>query len=633
MKKITHPTNNIGINFLNKIVLDLCKNLGADYVFVGHYKKATNTLNTLSFCNQQKLIENIQYNIKGTPCEEVNSSNFCGYAKGIQSMFPNDESLKSLTIEGFVGYPMFSTASGIVLGSIVLLYKHEIQNINKIEEHLKLVAPRIELELERHIISSSLKEAENKNKLIHKELERAKTLMFESNKLSKVGVWELDLENNNVFWDDSTRKILEIPVDYLPDMGKILNSYKKGESRDRVAKAREEVIKTGKSYDITVEAISGKGKKLWLRILGKGVMQKSKCIRIYGSFQDVTKEKLLEQKLQDQNQVLKNSEQKFKAFFENNSAIILQLNPLTQALENCSDGAIKFYGYSKNELCKKKANEINAMPAEYVKSKFSLLNKLNSLSFETKHILKNKNIRDIDLYASKIQTPSGPKIFTIINDITDKKESESILKLTLKDNENIKIALNQSAILAYTDSKGKITYVNDQFMNISKFNKTELIGKDHRILSSGHHSKKFMRVLWDTIKSGEIWTGEMKNKAKDGSYYWVHTTIVPSINENGDITQYIAIRYDITAKKEAELLLRNHQEYIEQKNEKLEKIVWSFSHNVRAPVATIIGLSNIFNYKDEFDTVNKDIINKIQAPIDSLDKLISSIVEDINSIS
>lgn len=145
-------------------------------------------------------------------------------------------------------------------------------------------------------------------------------------------------------------------------------------------------------------------------------------------------------------------------------------------------------------------------------------------------------------------------------EITEKKKVEDNLQQTINELYAYKYALDQSAIVAITDQKGIIKHVNDNFCRISKYTAEELIGQDHRIINSDYHSKDFIRNLWHTIANGKTWRGEMKNKAKDGSFYWVDTTIVPFLNEQGKPYQYLAIRSDITERKlsEERLVALNH---------------------------------------------------------------------------
>ena len=195
------------------------------------------------------------------------------------------------------------------------------------------------------------------------------------------------------------------------------------------------------------------------------------------------------------------------------------------------------------------------------------------------------------------------------------------LQARTKELADINYALDQSAIVATTDTTGAITYVNDKFCDISKYSRAELLGQDHRIVNSSYHPKEFMRNLWVTIANGRIWRGEIRNRAKDGSFYWVDTTLVPFLDDRGKPFKYMAIRYEITERKRSEELLREQAALA-----RLGQMAAVVAHEVKNPIAGIRGALQVIASRMAAESRDRSIITDIIVRLDALNGVVQDLL-------
>ncbi len=208
------------------------------------------------------------------------------------------------------------------------------------------------------------------------------------------------------------------------------------------------------------------------------------------------------------------------------------------------------------------------------------------------------------------------------------------LRKTQKEVNAYKYALDSSSIVAITDKAGIITYVNQNFCNISQYSAAELVGKTHSIVNSGYHSKDFFANMWRTIANGNIWRGEIRNRAKDGTCYWVDTTIVPFIDDNGKPYQYLSIRNDITSRKKTEhelsLLTTNlelkvaertaqltsAQKELENLFDRVSEVFFSFDLATPRFIVVSPSCSKVFGYSNTAFTQNPSLWSQVVHPDD-----------------
>jgi len=209
-------------------------------------------------------------------------------------------------------------------------------------------------------------------------------------------------------------------------------------------------------------------------------------------------------------------------------------------------------------------------------------------------------------------------------------ENMNLIKKQQEDLSNFKEALDKSANVIITDTTGNIVYVNDDFCKVSKFSREELLGQNPRIVNSHYHNKEFFKNMWETILEGKTWKGDIKNKAKDGSYYWSKATIAPLLGDDGEPEQFIAIHTDITNQKILEEKLSEALKNVKESELQKEEFSSMMTHELNTPLVPIKGYCEMIKDTDTFGPLNKDqldFINKIDSNATLLERLISDLLD------
>lgn len=212
----------------------------------------------------------------------------------------------------------------------------------------------------------------------------------------------------------------------------------------------------------------------------------------------------------------------------------------------------KMFNYSLDELKGTTVYDLfDSQDVHYILQEINSAREKPSLP---NYVAKGKKKADetIFLKVLSFQKHDESPIIIAFQDITEEKFHERELSKTYKDLKDIKFALDKTTTVSITDTKGNILYVNDLFCDLSKYSREELIGQNHRIVASGRHPTEYFKKMWLTIGRGEIWKGEVCNRAKDGTIWWADATIIPFLDERGKPYQYVAIRTDITDRKQME---------------------------------------------------------------------------------
>lgn len=463
---------------------------------------------------------------------------------------------------------------------------------------------------------------------------------------SNDGIWDWDIIANELYFSPRWKSILGYDDDELVNSFSTWEDLLHPEDQKSALSTIQAYFNNEiPEYQVEFRMKHKDGSYRWILARGKALRDKTgKPLRMAGSHTDITKNKLAEKELKES---------------ENKLRTIIEASPVPIVLTKVNDGVVIMANDNLGKLFKISVSEATGQksPDFYhnKKDRDTLLKAVITDGYVNNYELVLKK-SDGELFwcsvSLKLMSIDNEQVLIAgFHDITERKKaeeeilkhrerleemvdkrtqeltiSEQKLKQSVKDISDYKLALDESSIVAITDNKGIIKYVNDNFCKTSKYSREELIGESNRIIDSGFHSEEFFNKMQRTITSGQVWRGEVRNKAKDGSFYWVDSTIVPFLDKNGKPYQYVVVRFDITNRKTTEADLIKSKEEADSANRSKSEFLANMSHEIRTPMNAVIGFSELLSNSVK-DEKQRSQVESIHSSGKNLLKIINDILD------
>ena len=280
---------------------------------------------------------------------------------------------------------------------------------------------------------------------------------------------------------------------------------------------------------------------------------------LYGVSRDVTERVRQEERLRA-------SEYRYKAFFQKNKMVQLLIHPENGQIEDVNQAAETFYGYTRQQLLQMNISEINVLSPEQVQLEMDKAFAEVKDYFLFQHQLASGEIRDVEVFVGKLVLEDKTLLYSTLHDVTERLALES-------ERQRLVAAIEQTDdVIVITDATGALMYVNPAFVRSTGYTVAEALGNNPRILKSGNQGRDYYKKLWDTITAGDTWSGRLVNKRKDGSLFTEDATISPIKNSVGEITHYVGVKKDVTEKiayEQRQIRLAQFERLLREVNQKI----------------------------------------------------------------
>ncbi|SFN37728.1 PAS domain S-box-containing protein [Formivibrio citricus] len=337
---------------------------------------------------------------------------------------------------------------------------------------------------------------------------------------------------------------------------------------------------------------------------------------------------------------LEQSEARYHSIFDNSYSVMLIINPEDGAIVDANPAAARYYGWTRAELLGMHISQINTLTNDELRQEMERARQSRSNHFFFRHRRADGSIRDVEAFSGPIAIGGRTFLFSIVHDITERKNAEEQLRKLSK-------AVEQSPeSVIITNLKGEIEYVNEAFERTTGYSGAEVVGQTPCILHSGKTPAASYQRLWQALSQGLVWKGEFQNRRKDGSDYVEFAIVAPIRQPDGQISHYVSVQEDITEKKRLASELDRHRQHLEDlvksRTEELSlakqqaeaanlaksAFLANMSHEIRTPMNAILGLTHLLQ-RDTTDPTQRERLSKIGAA----SKHLLSVINDILDLS
>ncbi|MFZ2523877.1 MAG: PAS domain S-box protein [Candidatus Ferrigenium altingense] len=600
---------NIGISFYQEATNILCSLLGADCAIIGK-RLNESRIQALAMQLDGKPIEYFEYSLHGAPCDIVTREGYQEYSENVAQLFPLDKDLTDLGAEAYIGVPT-RNSDGKVNGILCAIFRHKLAPQPMRKEVLEIIAARAGTEIERQQAEQALRDSEERWSFA---LEGAGE-----------GVWDWDMQTGKVVYSKRYKEMLGFPADAeWNSLGEWTERVNPDDLRHAMIDLERYLDGNSPFYTVDYRMLCKDGSWKWVSARGMVVSraEDGRPRRMIGTHTDITERKQAAE-------AVRISEARLRLLLDSAAEAIYGID-MNGNCTFCNPSCVRMLGYRQaDELIGKNMHQLihykypdeTPFPAAECRIYQAFLDGVNTHIEDEVFWRADGTFFPVECW-SHPQFHHGAVVGAVVTfmDITERIEvSKKLLTLS-------KAVENSPASVVITDLSGTIQYVNPKFTEVTGYTVQEAIGQNPRILQSGALSLKFYEKLWGTILAGRVWQGEFHNKKKNGESYFEAATISPIRDEKGNITHFVAVKEDITERKQTEQELKKSMAAAEAANHAKSEFLANMSHEIRTPMNSIIGFSHLC-LQSELMPAQRGYLEKVYRSANSLLGIVNDILD------